>query len=229
MFFLHSTTSHLADARSSGRAVLTSWGTLKNTSHIWSCQGEHGRWPRFSCKSWCAQNRPGGKWKTPWLDLTNTWLEARVAHKAIKGQFWNPPVSLEIEVEPTATPGGPHCGTDSYLEREKSRSTAGILLTRDWGHFWLPRKQENLSHMQSSSPKMSLAVATSLISPSSWMYEKENYNKSKCFSFLFIWLEISNQRSTKSLSERTRTGFQFMISTDLTLQARANRGRCLAT
>lgn len=76
------------------------------------------------------------------------------------------------------------------------------------GHFWLPHKQEkeNLLHRQSSLPKISLALATSLISPSSWIYEKEkeNYNKSKCFLFLSIWPEISNQRSTKSLLEPTQ-------------------------
>lgn len=54
--------------------------------------------------------------------------------------------------------------------------------------------------------KISLALATSLISPSSWIYEKEeeNYNKSKCFPFLSIWPEISYQRSTKSLLEPTQ-------------------------
>lgn len=76
---------------------------------------------------------------------------------------------------------------------------------QNWGHFWHPYKQEkeNFLHRQSSLPKISLALATSLISPSSWIYEKEkeNYNKSKCFPFLSIWPEISNQRSIKSLLE----------------------------
>lgn len=37
------------------------------------------------------------------LGLTNTWLQARVGHEVVKGQCWNPPVSLQIEVEPLAT------------------------------------------------------------------------------------------------------------------------------
>lgn len=77
----------------------------------------------------------------PWLDLTDTWPEARVGCEVIKGQFWNPPVSLEIEVEPMATTSGTRCGSESHLECEK-KSSAGILVTRGCCHFWLPYTQE---------------------------------------------------------------------------------------
>lgn len=53
-----------------------------------------------------------------------------MGYEVIKGQFWNPPVSLESEVKPMATPDGIHYGTDSYLGHEESQGTAVILLTK---------------------------------------------------------------------------------------------------
>lgn len=189
VLFLYSTTRHSVYARSWGTANLSS--QMKTEEH----QQGIGLTGRLSYRPLCAQNiGSGGKRKTALPDSTNT--------------CWKPGWATNhkgIILEATGTFGN-WSGASSHMKScwfilgEWKKAGHCWDLT---DHFWLSHKWENLSHRQSTSPEISLALATSLISPNSWIYEKEkeNNNKFERFCFPFIWPDISNKRSTKYLLE----------------------------
>lgn len=193
MSFLYPTTRHSVYAGSWGRATLPSQGNAEEKRQGWALPG--WAWKKVHAQPQAAA--------CAWTQVEDSPAEPHKYSARGQGGPWShqgmilEPTSISGSAEePKATQVEPS-GAPVHTWGTK-KATAGIL-------FWLPHREEreNPSHRQSFLPKVSLALPTSLTSPSSWIYEKEkeNYNKSKCFPFPFIRPEISNQRSTKSLLE----------------------------